>query len=121
MKQINDVHGHEAGDRVLAETARRLKGVARDTDYVIRWGGEEFLLVVCFSPADMAPRIAERVMRALWREPFAVTGNSPLTLTGSVGFSLFPFGAAGASAARHDPRDWQSVFSFADRPSPTCP
>ena len=109
FKPINDVHGHEVGDEVLAETARRLKGVARDTDYVVRWGGEEFLLVVCFSPADKAPRIAERVMGALWSKPFAVTDNSPLALTGSVGFSLFPFGAAGAPAARHDPRDWQSV------------
>lgn len=114
FKQINDVHGHEAGDRVLVETARRLKGVARDTDYVVRWGGEEFLFVVCFIPADQAPRIAERAMRALWSAPFMLDEGVSLPLTGSLGFSLFPFGPPDATGRRHDPRVWQDVIALAD-------
>ena len=114
FKEINDLHGHEAGDSVLAETARRLKGIARSTDYVVRWGGEEFLLVVCFSPAATAPRVAERVMGALWSDPFPLTGKSPLVVRGSVGFSVFPFTPWEASGNRPDPRSWQNVINLAD-------
>ena len=44
FKQINDTHGHAVGDQVLTEVARRLKSTVRDTDMILRWGGEEFLI-----------------------------------------------------------------------------
>ncbi len=113
FKQVNDIYGHGTGDEVLVETARRLKAIARASDYVIRWGGEEFLLVACFSPLGEAPQIAARVMDGLWNEPFSVTGEPPITVTGSTGFSVFPF-ELGRSTVVPDARAWQHVVSLAD-------
>ena len=55
FKQINDAYGHATGDRVLEETARRLKALVRSGDYVVRWGGEEFLLVLRPMPSGQVP------------------------------------------------------------------
>jgi diguanylate cyclase len=64
FKRVNDVHGHEAGDRVLAALGRLLAAQARASDTVARWGGEEFLAVVS-GDADSARAYCERVRAAL--------------------------------------------------------
>ena len=117
FKQINDTYGHQAGDEVLAEVARRLLEMARDSDYVIRWGGEEFLLVACFSPERSAPRIAERIIETVWREPFETSDGNRLTVSCSVGFAAFPFGSTRSTPARgpdRDERSWEQIVSMAD-------
>ena len=122
FKRVNDTYGHQVGDEVLAEVARRLLEMARDTDYVIRWGGEEFLLVACFSPERSAARIAERIIEAVWREPFETSDGHKLTVSCSVGFSVFPFeptdtegdGREGTRDLDSDARAWEHVVSMAD-------
>ena len=51
FKSVNDRHGHDAGDAILSRFARILQGAARDSDFVVRWGGEEFMIVITNSDA----------------------------------------------------------------------
>lgn len=71
FKDVNDRFGHDVGDRVLAETARRLRGVVRDADLPGRWGGEEFLVVAPDTSCAAARALAERGRRAVGGAPMA--------------------------------------------------
>lgn len=96
FKAINDQHGHEAGDKVLVEVARRLQAIARGGDFVLRWGGEEFLLLSRSVIHDDAPRVLQRMLRALARIPFDV-GTAALPVTASIGAISFPPGERAAA------------------------
>jgi diguanylate cyclase (GGDEF)-like protein len=74
FKRVNDRHGHQVGDRVLEEAARRFARQTRATDLVGRIGGEEFALLLPGTEAADALRIAERMRAAVAAEPFAVAG-----------------------------------------------
>lgn len=65
FKGINDQFGHQKGDQVLVELARMLEANCRSGDYVFRWGGEEFLLLLPHTTTDMALNVAERVRLAV--------------------------------------------------------
>lgn len=67
FKQINDVHGHAAGDRALVDFAHRVRSELRDDDFLCRFGGEEFLAVLPKTPKEVAVQVGERLRRA-WRE-----------------------------------------------------
>ena len=89
FKAINDKHGHDVGDLVLAEVARRLRGAVREIDVVARYGGEEFLLVLPSTHFSGALTVADRVWRAVSSTPFATNGTEQ-AVTVSVGVALFP-------------------------------
>lgn len=84
FKQINDTHGHPAGDAVLRETARRIESALRSDDLVGRYGGEEFLLLINGEAAD-APAFCERLRGVIGDQPF-VDGQASLDVTVSGGF-----------------------------------
>mgnify|MGYP002631654252 CR=1 FL=1 len=87
FKAINDERGHLAGDRVLAETARRLRRCLRPGDTVARFGGDEFVVLVDDVHTDSAAlRVAERIVASL-EEPVVVNGE-PIPVSGSVGFAF---------------------------------
>ncbi|TAH44943.1 MAG: diguanylate cyclase [Betaproteobacteria bacterium] len=65
FKQINDTHGHDAGDRVLGAIARTLQREVRGGDIAGRWGGEEFLVIAPNTPLDAAVQLAERLRTAI--------------------------------------------------------
>jgi diguanylate cyclase (GGDEF)-like protein/PAS domain S-box-containing protein len=65
FKRVNDTHGHEAGDEVLKGVAEALRSTARGADLVARFGGEEFVLVLPDTSAELAVRIAERLRVAI--------------------------------------------------------
>jgi len=69
FKEINDVHGHIAGDHVLRQTAQRLQSVLRPYDTVGRYGGEEFLVVLSGCDANAALTLAERLRHCIDTEP----------------------------------------------------
>lgn len=96
FKEINDDFGHPMGDRVLAETARRLENVVRPGDVVSRLGGDEFA-VLCenLSAVPDAEKIASRIVAAV-AEPIAVS-NGIATVTASVGVALADDGEGAAS------------------------
>jgi diguanylate cyclase (GGDEF)-like protein/PAS domain S-box-containing protein len=95
FKDVNDVFGHQAGDCVLSETARRLESVIRPGDIVARLGGDEFV-VLCenLGTPDDAEKIATRVVQSVGK-PIAVAAGVA-TVTASVGVAI---GALGESAA----------------------
>ncbi|MBK5255751.1 MAG: diguanylate cyclase [Vicinamibacteria bacterium] len=91
FKQVNDTHGHAAGDAVLRQTASRLKIATRTSDLIFRWGGEEFLIVA--RGASQLPRneIANRIVRSMGKDPFEIGDGGRLPKTCSVGFASYPF------------------------------
>lgn len=91
FKRINDQHGHAAGDSVLIEVARRLRAALREDDLVVRWGGEEFLIVVPEREADAARLLAQRLLDIVGSEP-VVHGDTRVAVSASIGFASFPLG-----------------------------
>lgn len=89
MKAVNDTHGHQAGDTVLIELARRLTDVTREVDLVARWGGDEFTLLLPNTGVAGAIRLAEKIRQAVASEPFRVEG-AELNITVSVGVAAYP-------------------------------
>jgi diguanylate cyclase (GGDEF)-like protein/PAS domain S-box-containing protein len=89
FKVINDSMGHDAGDSLLQEVAKRLQRCVRESDTVSRMGGDEFtVLLTNIGSSDDATRIARKILDAI-RQPFRVTGREVHTST-SVGISLYP-------------------------------
>ena len=84
FKRVNDRHGHPAGDRVLVETARRLRAAVRPSDVVARYGGEEFVVVLPDTDAAVALEAAERCRRTLAASPVPLAGGQA-AITGSFG------------------------------------
>ncbi|MGQ3094295.1 MAG: GGDEF domain-containing protein [Roseateles sp.] len=109
FKRINDAHGHMAGDAVLEQMRGRLQQVFRATDYLVRWGGEEFLIVARGTPRGRAAELAERARQAVASQAFELEGGLRLAQTCSVGFSAFPLCPALPRAL-----DWRSAIDLAD-------
>ncbi|MET3118448.1 diguanylate cyclase (GGDEF)-like protein [Undibacterium sp. GrIS 1.8] len=109
FKLINDKYGHAAGDLVLVQMRERLQKVARETDYIIRWGGEEFLLVARGTDRSEAKIIAERLRAAVSSLAFDLADGVKIAKTCSVGFACFPF-------LPEHPRQlsWSQVVELAD-------
>ena len=109
FKALNDRHGHAAGDRALKEVAQRLIAAFRESDYVVRWGGEEFLLVARGANREDAEAIAEKLREAVGAEPFALGEGAPIRITCSVGVACYPF-------LPRDPErlEWMQVVELAD-------
>lgn len=84
FKEVNDTYGHESGDAVLIHLTQMLKGAVRLTDYVIRWGGEEFLIIMPGCTAGQAVRIAEKI-----REKIELSDNGICKITVSVGVAAY--------------------------------
>ncbi len=76
FKQINDRHGHDVGDQVLAEVARRLRSAIRDDDTLVRYGGEEFMALLPKADVATAREIAERMRTQLSGQPVRVGGQT---------------------------------------------
>jgi diguanylate cyclase (GGDEF)-like protein len=88
FKEVNDSHGHAAGDAVLREVAARLKGLLRAHDGLGRWGGEEFVLLLPHLDAAGARAAGERVRRAFEGQPMALPDGGLHRLTVSVGAAV---------------------------------
>ena len=103
FKLVNDTHGHQAGDAVLVEFARRIGAVIRRADRLGRYGSEEFLVVIADTNSEELGRAAERLRQAVADSPIEIGGNA-LAVTAS-------FGAAMVDPTR---RDAAAVIAAAD-------
>ncbi len=104
FKQVNDQYGHDVGDRVLREVANTIKKNVREADYVVRFGGEEILVLLMDIREGMAEKIAEKIRRAVENMTIEITGGV-LKKTVSIGVSEFPKDCNG--------KIWQCI-KFAD-------
>ena len=100
LKKVNDTYGHDAGDTVLRETARRLQAIVRGADTVARIGGDEFVIV--YEPDDPhSPDLVPRIDRAL-AEPINITSGIAVRCPASIGIAdtrVFGFDGATLLAA----------------------
>lgn len=88
FKRVNDVHGHEAGDRVLRALAQRFASLVRSHDLVGRWGGEEFVMIFATADAAGAEAAAERLRLHVADTPFEARPGIGLRLTVTVGVAV---------------------------------
>ena len=111
FKEVNDRYGHDIGDRVLLEMARRLSSSIRHSDVLVRWGGEEFLVVSRYTDRSEAELLAQRVLSAIADTPFSVGGaGETIYRTCSMGWAAFPW-------FLDNPRvvTYEEVLTLADR------
>ena len=86
FKSVNDTYGHQSGDDILVELAKRVSGGLRYADMVARYGGEEFVSVLADADPAMAVVVAERLRADIANTPFEiVAGADPLNVTVSIG------------------------------------
>ena len=90
FKEVNDLYGHDLGDRVLVETARRISSAIRNSDVLIRWGGDEFLVVSRYTNREEACTLAERVLDAVGGTLFDLR-TYRLQRSCSIGWAVFPW------------------------------
>ncbi len=90
FKHVNDHFGHAAGDTVLVEIANRLSGLTRNDDMVLRWGGEEFLILLRRVDIQALASFTKRVLDLIGTEP-VVFGDQQIRVTASAGFLTYPF------------------------------
>jgi len=108
FKTINDTFGHEIGDLALCELAARLKTFIRDSDILVRWGGEEFLMILPQIDYDHLAELCARLCRHIGEGKIELPSNKSLILNISIGFTIFPLD--------HDPMDyeWRKLVNLAD-------
>lgn len=109
FKSVNDTYGHAAGDAVLVQIAEVLRSVFRSSDHVVRWGGEEFLVVARFVDRRDAPDLAEKVRAAVAAHPFRLEDGRILQKTCSIGFATYPFAPDRPHAV-----GWEEIVDLAD-------
>ena len=107
---MNDTYGHGAGDRLLEQFADLLRHSVRQSDYIIRWGGEEFLIVARATTWEEAGELAQRLLLNINSAEFQLSADAILHKTCSIGFARYPF-----FTERPEMLSWEQVIDRADR------
>jgi diguanylate cyclase (GGDEF)-like protein len=110
FKEVNDLFGHAAGDRVLVQVAETLLACIRDTDAAVRWGGEEFLVLARDTSRKESTILVERIRSAIALHPFDIGEGRTLHRTCSTGYTCFPFIPEEPASL-----DWERVVEIADQ------
>jgi diguanylate cyclase (GGDEF)-like protein len=108
FKRINDRHGHAAGDAVLVEVGRRLNAAVRESDMVLRWGGEEFLVYSQGVTDAQRPLLVQRILNAIAAAPVVLEDGTALQVSATAGAVPLPL----ASSAEFG---WEQALALADR------
>jgi diguanylate cyclase (GGDEF)-like protein len=107
FKHINDTWGHGAGDAVLREVAAALRNILRETDMIVRWGGEEFLAFLPALPRDRLDEVARRLLAGIPAHAVEYQGHT-LSARVSIGFAPFPM------VQGHDTISWERAVNIVD-------
>lgn len=110
FKKVNDTYGHHAGDKVLVQLAQMLRAIIRDSDWAVRLGGEEFLVLARVTAHSQLLQLAERVRVGVETHRFELKEHGTIRNTCSIGVSQFPFVASSPSAMT-----WEQSLNLADR------
>lgn len=109
FKKINDTHGHMVGDEVLVNVTARLQSISRATDLLVRWGGDELLLIRWDADAKAGGAMAERIRLALCGTPVTTNSGLKLSVSCTVGFACFPFLQDSPTVGT-----WEDILGLAD-------
>jgi len=104
FKNVNDRYGHLIGSRVLKEVGTLLKGSVREFDTIIRYGGDEYTVILGDTPPDAAAVVAERIRSSIESHRFLDTEGYDISLTACLGFACYP----------DDTRSKQELLDMAD-------
>ena len=107
FKHVNDGHGHAAGDAVLKMIAASLHDILRETDMIVRWGGEEFLAFLPAIPRSGVEEVARRLLTGISAETISYQGAS-LSVNVSLGFAPFPL------VPGEHPLPWERAVNLVD-------
>ncbi len=111
LKEVNDGYGHHAGDNILKEVTKRIAAVIRSSDILVRWGGDEFLIVSRYADRREAEILALRILMAVGASDIAVQGDrAAVRQTCSIGWAAFPWHSDDPKAV-----SIEVVLSLADR------
>lgn len=111
FKKINDDYdSHDSGDKVLKQLSSLLKRESRESDILVRWGGEEFLIVSRFTPREQAKDLAERLRQAVEKQKFEIENGKKINITCSIGIASYPFFSSHPSLL-----GWEDVKNIADK------
>ncbi len=103
FKEINDVYGHAAGDELLGEMTRRIQSAIRMSDVLVRWGGEEFLVVSRYTERSEATTLASRILHMVGNEPFDLKhAGVSVRRTCSIGWAAFPWFCTAPDAVSYE-------------------
>jgi len=105
LKVVNDTYGHLIGSRVLKEVGAVLKRSVREVDVVIRYGGDEYTMILIETGRQGAAIVAERIRKTLETHPFVLGENLEVKLTACLGFACYP----------EDTRSKLELLEMADR------
>ncbi|GAC14396.1 ligand-binding sensor domain-containing diguanylate cyclase [Aliiglaciecola lipolytica] len=109
FKPINDTYGHDAGDKVICQVSDLLRAVCRKSDTVIRWGGDEFLVMGRVEEVKEIELLAERLRSKIAGYGFDIDLKQKMHLSCSIGYSMYPF-----SHHYPDSLSWEQVHLLAD-------
>jgi len=107
FKHINDTYGHGAGDAVLREISDALRDILRETDMIVRWGGEEFLAFLPAVPRSSLDDVARRLLSGIPARSIEYQGTT-LSVNVSIGFAPFPLAPGGK------PMSWERAVNLVD-------
>lgn len=109
LKPINDEYGHEAGDRVLSRASHIIRDCLHGLDTVVRWGGDEFVIMHSCNSLEAAAELAERIRVAVSTHRYRIPASSIARTSCSIGFAMYPF-------VREAPGmlTWEEVLRLAD-------
>jgi diguanylate cyclase (GGDEF)-like protein len=110
FKPINDTCGHAAGDELLLQVRDALVQACRSSDYVIRWGGDEFLVVGRHTNYGESEALAERIRSRIESKAFGLGNGQVAHTTCSIGYACYPF-----VQGQPDLLGWEQVLGLADR------
>ncbi|MDQ2988521.1 MAG: diguanylate cyclase [Pseudomonadota bacterium] len=107
FKHVNDTYGHAAGDAVLTMISAKLREILRETDMIVRWGGEEFLAFLPAVPRSGVDEIAHRLLAGISAHTIDYQGSA-ISVNVSIGFAPFPL-----SPGEH-PLPWERAVNLVD-------
>jgi diguanylate cyclase (GGDEF)-like protein len=90
FKQVNDQHGHLSGSKLLVEVARVLRSCVRDEDVVVRYGGDEYVVLLVGIDSGGGLKVAERIRRAIEDHRFLSREGQRVRITSSIGLASYP-------------------------------
>jgi diguanylate cyclase (GGDEF)-like protein len=90
FKEVNDTYGHSAGDNVLIAISKLLKQIVRTDDFVVRWGGEEFLIILNNTKPEYLEEFSKKVLKTISEAPIPVLEDKTINKTCSLGYAQIP-------------------------------